>query len=111
MGVRVPDLRKIANTFENLGINALNALLTDKINEKRLLALLILINQYSASQTPEQKRLYRSTHLWERRFVIVSTLHFIRHHKLTWTFKIATQLLGDKHDLIHPWQGHRLYVA
>lgn len=46
IGVTVPDLRKIAKQFMFLTLDDLQALLESKINEERLLALIILIQQY-----------------------------------------------------------------
>ena len=52
-----------------------------------------------------------SSMLWERRIAIVATLHFIRNNDLEWTFKLATQLLGDEHDLMHKAVGWMLREA
>lgn len=46
-------------------------------------------------------RLAQSTSLWERRIAIVATHHFIRRRDHRDTLRIATLLLGDRHDLIH----------
>jgi 3-methyladenine DNA glycosylase AlkD len=55
--------------------------------------------------------LARSEILWERRISIVSTWYFIRQNDLAWTFKIASLLLGDTHDLIHKAAGWMLREA
>ena len=55
--------------------------------------------------------LAQSEILWERRIAIVSTWHFIRNNDLEWTFKIATFLLQDQHDLIHKAVGWMLREA
>ena len=46
IGVPVPALRKIAKTHAELSFSTLQKLIQSKINEERLLALIILINRY-----------------------------------------------------------------
>lgn len=46
LGINVPEQRKIAREFSNLGIDDIQVLLNSKIHEKRLIALLILIEKY-----------------------------------------------------------------
>ena len=46
IGVSVPDLRKIAKKAPNMNFSDLQILLNSKFNEERLIALLILTNQY-----------------------------------------------------------------
>jgi 3-methyladenine DNA glycosylase AlkD len=56
-------------------------------------------------------QLAHSNDLWEKRIAIISTLYFIRKSDLEWTFKIATILLNDNHDLIHKATGWMLREA
>ncbi|MEZ5649490.1 MAG: DNA alkylation repair protein [Burkholderiaceae bacterium] len=42
LGVRMPDLRRVARQFRDLSIEALRALLRSRIHEERLLALVIM---------------------------------------------------------------------
>lgn len=53
-------------------------------------------------------KLARSNSLWERRIAILATFYFINQGHAEETFKIATLLLGDKHDLIHKAAGWML---
>lgn len=50
-------------------------------------------------------QLAKSKNVWERRTAIVSTYYFIRQNAVDDTFKIATILLHDKHDLINKAVG------
>ncbi len=49
-----------------------------------------------------------SDNLWERRIAIVATHYCIRQGSFEPTLTIATQLLSDKHDLIHKATGWML---
>lgn len=49
-----------------------------------------------------------SDHMWHRRIAIVSTWRFIRLDKFDTSLDLVTQLLGDRHDLIHKACGWML---
>lgn len=59
IGVSVPTLRKVAKHYTLLPLCEINALLTSSINEVRLIALIILVNQYTKADTSTQKTLYQ----------------------------------------------------
>lgn len=50
IGVTVPDLRKIAKQYSQISLQCLQILLNSKFNEERLLALLILTDQYANNE-------------------------------------------------------------
>src|SRR3989338_4470745 len=49
LGITVPEQRKIAKRFPALELEFIGKLLSSKINEERLVALLILVEQYKKS--------------------------------------------------------------
>jgi len=68
MGVTVPTLRTIAKYYKNLSLTEIKLLLESKINEERLLALIILVTQYQKASAVEQSQLYHF-YLKNRRYV------------------------------------------
>lgn len=49
LGIKVPDLRKIAKKYYSLDIKQLKELIKSKFHEERLIALFILINKYQTT--------------------------------------------------------------
>ena len=149
LGLKVPQIRKLAREFRALPLKEVEGLLKSKWHEARLLALVILVDQFERADERMRDaifRLYlrstkfinnwdlvdasaphivgahikdrslltklaRSKSLWERRIAIVATQHFIRNHDLKDTFRLAKNLLDDKHDLIHKATGWMLREA
>ena len=56
-------------------------------------------------------KLAKSDSLWERRIAMIATQYWIRRGELRPTFRIATLLLRDGHDLIHKAAGWMLREA
>jgi 3-methyladenine DNA glycosylase AlkD len=59
LGLRVPDLRKVAGEFRSLSLSDLRELLASKWHEERLLALVILTRQYARASDSERDAIYR----------------------------------------------------
>jgi 3-methyladenine DNA glycosylase AlkD len=59
IGVKVPDLRKVAKDFRDLAPEDVIVLLESAIHEERLLALLILVRKYVKGNETAKKRIYR----------------------------------------------------
>ena len=59
LGLRVPDIRKIAREFRSLSSRDLRALLASKWHEERLLALVILLRQYADADDKQRNAIYR----------------------------------------------------
>lgn len=64
IGVTVPDTRKVARQFASLSFGEVDKLLRSKVHEERLLALIILVNQFKRGDERAQQSVYKfySTH-------------------------------------------------
>lgn len=58
LGIKVPQARKIANQYSDLPLKEIIELLKSPIHEERLLALLILVPQYSKPDESGKKAIY-----------------------------------------------------
>ncbi len=58
IGVYVPDARKIARKYKTLSITETKKLLKSKIHEERLVALLILVDQFKNGNSEDQETIY-----------------------------------------------------
>lgn len=58
LGIRVPELRKLAKEYQNIPFKDVTQLLEAPIHEERLLSLLILVRKYSKGTESEKKRIY-----------------------------------------------------
>jgi len=58
IGVTVPVLRKIAQSYYNLSMDNLSRLIASEFNEERFLALIILINKYQKASDNGKKVFY-----------------------------------------------------
>ena len=58
IGVKVPNIRKVAKRHTNLPIIEIKKLLYSKIHEERLCALLILVEKYIKSSEIERKKIF-----------------------------------------------------
>ncbi len=59
MGITVPVLRKIAKRFMTISLEHLGLLIQSKINEERLLTLIILAAQYKAGALAQKEEIYQ----------------------------------------------------
>jgi 3-methyladenine DNA glycosylase AlkD len=57
IGVRLPDIRKVAKEFTESTFQNIKGLLASKIHEERLCALIILVNQYKHSDVVQRKKI------------------------------------------------------
>lgn len=65
IGVTIPDIRKVARRYCDLSFEGLHNLLQSKIHEERLLALLILVEQFKKEDQKSRKKIFDfyNTHL------------------------------------------------
>lgn len=59
IGVKVPDLRKVAKNFQDIAIKDVIVFLESAIHEERLLALLILVSKYVKENETAKKEIYK----------------------------------------------------
>ena len=59
IGVRVPDIRKVAVQFSELNLVEVGKFLQSSIHEERLLALLILVAKFKKGDTKKQAQIYK----------------------------------------------------
>jgi 3-methyladenine DNA glycosylase AlkD len=58
LGIIVPDQRKIAKKYTDIGLTDTQKLLSSKIHEHRLTALFILIGKYKKANETEKKKIF-----------------------------------------------------
>ena len=58
IGVRVPQIRTIARKYKNTPISVIEMLIISPIHEERMLALVLMVNQYKKADNQKQKVLY-----------------------------------------------------
>ena len=58
LGVRVPEIRKLAGEYQDISITDVQKLLKSPIHEERLLALIIFVIKYSKGNDVVKKRIY-----------------------------------------------------
>jgi 3-methyladenine DNA glycosylase AlkD len=129
LGIKVPDLRKVAKDFQDISTEDVIVLLESAIHEERLLALLVLVRKYVKGNETAKKRIYR-LYLKKTKFInswdlVDGSAHHIvgdylmdknkaplyrlaKSEDLWETLKIARILLTDREDLIHKAVGWML---
>ncbi len=68
IGVKVPVIRQVAKEFKNLPLAEIECLLHSEIHEERLLALVILVNQFEKGDDITRKPIY-SLYLANTRYI------------------------------------------
>ncbi len=85
IGIRVPKIRKLARKYQTLSIPDILELLNSPIHEERLLAIVIMVEQYKRGDADQQKGLFKlylgNTHRinnWD--LIDVSVHHIVGHY-------------------------------
>ncbi len=68
LGIKVPDLRKLAREYRHIPLKEVRQLLKSSIHEERLFALILLVQTYAKGNQSEQERIYE-LYLKHTRFV------------------------------------------
>ncbi len=58
IGLKVPDIRKTAKKFTGLSLKDIATVLSSRIHEERLAALLIMVSKYAAGDDPMKKDVF-----------------------------------------------------
>ena len=58
LGITVPQIRIVAKQCKDLSLKEIQKLLQSKIHEERLLALIILVNQFKKADEDKQKQIF-----------------------------------------------------
>lgn len=81
LGIRVPDLRKIAKIYQDADLSVIKELLESKYNEERFVGLLILVRKYSKADANWQDIIFQF-YLDNRAFVNNWNLVDLSAHKI-----------------------------
>ncbi|KKS44728.1 MAG: alkylation repair enzyme superfamily protein [Parcubacteria group bacterium GW2011_GWA2_42_18] len=58
MGITVPEIRKLAKKYNDLGLKDIKKLLGSKFHEERLTALLILVDKFKTGDNNQKRRIF-----------------------------------------------------
>jgi 3-methyladenine DNA glycosylase AlkD len=59
LGIRVPDLRRVAKKHKDLSLDEICELLSSELHEERLLALFLLVHKYDKGDETTRSQIYR----------------------------------------------------
>ena len=88
IGVRVPQIRTIARQYKNSSVSIIRTLIISSIHEERMLALILMVNQYKKADNQKQKELYNlylahTAHINNWDLVDISAPHIIGEYVFT----------------------------
>ncbi len=112
LGLTVPQQRSIAKKYTQLKLTDIQKLLTNKIHEYRLIALLILVQKYQQGSPAEQKKIYsfylkNTQHINNWDLVDLTADKIVGHYLLDKNRKILSTLAKSN----HLWQRRISIIA
>ena len=95
LGVRVPELRKLAKKYSELSLIEIHKLLKSVYHEERLCALLLLVQKFE--QSKYEKSVIYKLYLNNTKYIIVGIWSIVRHIRLLvsiWKIKIKARYIS-----------------
>ena len=88
LGIRVPQLRKLATSLRDISLPTATAVLTSPIHEARLLAMIILVRMYNEGDPPTRQAIYacyldNTAHINNWDLVDTSAEHIVGAHLMS----------------------------
>jgi 3-methyladenine DNA glycosylase AlkD len=101
LGMRVPDLRRLAKKYRDLSLDEIRELLSSTFHEERLLALFLLVHQYDQGDETTRAQIYRlylksTRHINNWDLVDSSAPHIVGRHLLDRAKKPLFRLAKSK---------------
>lgn len=98
IGIRIPDLRKLAKMYADLGFSDVGKLVKSKIHEERLVGLLILVNKYKmADKEADKNKVYN---FYTRHFQFINNWDLV---DVTCPHIIGPQLIDKNRNVLANW--------
>ena len=98
IGIRVPELRKLAKNYIDLSLIETKKLIKSKIHEERLTGLLILMNKYQKSKDEAEKnKLYD---IYTKHFKYINNWDLV---DVTCPRIVGAQLLDKDRSILYEW--------
>ena len=98
IGIRVPEIRKLAKKYIDLSVVEVKKLIKSKIHEERLVGLLILLNQYKrAKEDAEKNKIYD---VYLKHFKYINNWDLV---DVTCPHIVGAHLLDKNRKILYAW--------
>ena len=98
IGIRMPELRKLAKKYSNLGVLEIKKLIKSKIHEERLVGLLILVNQYKSTNNDSEKDKIYDFYL--KHFKYINNWDLV---DVTCPYIVGVHLMNKNRKILYEW--------